>query len=769
MSEVEVCYVTIPTSRASFGWNGLTYIGNKKLEEFWHRLLLTMSSKLHIYVLDTSITEANIIYPLIFSPNKTLKSHQQIYYYITKDVLFDHLKNYWSTHVIVFLDPELKINQSDMSLLPLSMEYFSRCDLCFDHISSLKHQSLVILVVVSSFASVFDRIYSDKYALFIPQLTSIIIFDACCTSKHDDFERQELLYFINEVEFVKQIQRDTAGSFEPTELFFFDNKTRQMSLRSSRKDQFQLLTDLVVSIAPTVEEKDEMMGECFLSCYQIKDKAEVYGNQCPYCFDDILQIPPLVDTSDDTLIMTPSTSLPFFAPSCFKPNENKLKDVKEFYERYNKDQAIFWYTRDSFLFRLLNEACRTEDIDKIYVFRYYIRDLYQQLSILHKDYVQYLKQNETNVITLYRGQKISNEELQELQNNIGKSYSTNTFLSTTTNIEVAYMFAGIDIDPVPNSPEENVLGKLQSRKKEHLDNSYDQSLSEEKSCAMRPKPSTDSVVLPYDSVASTQSDIRCKCKSVMFSYIININILTKPYADISKESNHEIEDEVLLSMGTIFRCESVEYLINGDFWHVKMIMIDDDNDNDVDHDSKRQILNDIQQKPILLMLGKFVLETSHNSDKAERYYRMFLESEIMSPWDKCEAYVALGLMCKNKGQYEIAIEYFETIIDICKIHSIENEHMNREYMTLSYVNIAEIYTITDFQKAIKTLNTIIELHLYSPIELAKVYNMLGDIYRTRTTLCKIALKYYRLAHANDSKNQKYIQNIELIRQEINRP
>ncbi|CAF3080385.1 unnamed protein product, partial [Rotaria sp. Silwood2] len=205
----------------------------------------------------------------------------------------------------------------------------------------------------------------------------------------------------------------------------------------------------------------------------------------------------------------------------------------------------------------------------------------------------------------------------------------------------------------------------------------------------------------------------------MFSYIININILTKPYADISKESNHEIEDEVLLSMGTIFRCESVEYLINGDFWHVKMIMIDDDNDNDVDHDSKRQILNDIQQKPILLMLGKFVLETSHNSDKAERYYRMFLESEIMSPWDKCEAYVALGLMCKNKGQYEIAIEYFETIIDICKIHSIENEHMNREYMTLSYVNIAEIYTITDFQKAIKTLNTIIELHLYSPIELAK--------------------------------------------------
>ncbi|CAF2902391.1 unnamed protein product [Rotaria sp. Silwood2] len=255
----------------------------------------------------------------------------------------------------------------------------------------------------------------------------------------------------------------------------------------------------------------------------------------------------------------------------------------------------------------------------------------------------------------------------------------------------------------------------------------------------------------------------------MFSYIININILTKPYADISKESNHEIEDEVLLSMGTIFRCESVEYLINGDFWHVKMIMIDGDNDNDVDHDSKRQILNDIQQKPILLMLGKFVLETSHNSDKAERYYRMFLESEIMSPWDKCEAYVALGLMCKNKGQYEIAIEYFETIIDICKIHSIENEHMNREYMTLSYVNIAEIYTITDFQKAIKTLNTIIELHLYSPIELAKVYNMLGDIYRTRTTLCKIALKYYRLAHANDSKNQKYIQNIELIRQEINRP
>ncbi|CAF3953071.1 unnamed protein product, partial [Rotaria sp. Silwood1] len=450
--------------------------------------------------------------------------------------------------------------------------------------------------------------------------------------------------------------------------------------------------------------------------------------------------------------MIPSTSLPFFGPTCFKLNEVKLKEVQEFYDEYKKEQAISWYTRNSFLFRLLNEACRTEDIDKIYTFRYYIRDLYERLSVLHKNYVQYLKSKETKSIILYRGQQISEEELQELQNNTGKSFSTNTFLSTTTYINVAYVFAGIDIDPIPDSPEEKILKRLQSSEKQHLKNKHNQPPSEEKLRTMRPELSLNRAVLPCDYSKSAQLSTHCKCRSVVFSYTININAFTKPYADISEESYYKDECEILLSMGTIFRCESVEYSRNKNFWHVKMIMIADNNGNDADSDTHSQILNDIQQKPILLTLGKFVSETSDNFDKAERYYRMFLESEIKNPWDQCDAYEALGSICKKKSQYEIAIEYFEKIIETCKKYSIENEHKSTQYMALSYVTMAEIYTITDFQKAIKHLNTVIELRLYNSIKMAKIYNMLGDIYRTRTTLFRKALYYYQSAHRNDPTN-----------------
>ncbi len=112
------------------------------------------------------------------------------------------------------------------------------------------------------------------------------------------------------------------------------------------------------------------------------------------------------------------------------------KKISEFDQYYQSTNAIFWYTRNYFLFRLLNQAFRTEDIDNIFKFRFFIVDLYQQLLNLHSS------QRFPSKLTVYRGQSIGLTELEHLKENIGQLISINTFLSTTTDPQVASIFAG---------------------------------------------------------------------------------------------------------------------------------------------------------------------------------------------------------------------------------------------------------------------------------------------------------------------------------------
>ncbi|CAF1186448.1 unnamed protein product, partial [Didymodactylos carnosus] len=47
----------------------------------------------------------------------------------------------------------------------------------------------------------------------------------------------------------------------------------------------------------------------------------------------------------------------------YKDNQKELNKIQEFEEYYTPDKAIYWYTKDSFLYRLLNKAFRQQNID----------------------------------------------------------------------------------------------------------------------------------------------------------------------------------------------------------------------------------------------------------------------------------------------------------------------------------------------------------------------------------------------------------------------
>ena len=88
----------------------------------------------------------------------------------------------------------------------------------------------------------------------------------------------------------------------------------------------------------------------------------------------------------------------------YQTNNKELIFVREFEKDYRADKALWWYTRNSFLHRMLNKALRVQNIDLLFLFRFVIGDIYQQLK-------QYQQQSP---ICIYRGQVISIDELNTL-------------------------------------------------------------------------------------------------------------------------------------------------------------------------------------------------------------------------------------------------------------------------------------------------------------------------------------------------------------------
>ena len=79
-----------------------------------------------------------------------------------------------------------------------------------------------------------------------------------------------------------------------------------------------------------------------------------------------------------------------FCKQYYKTNHVQLMIIKEFEKDYSSERSLWWYTRHSFLSRLLNKALRTENIDIIFKFRFFIKELYRQLKNESDNYIEKL-------------------------------------------------------------------------------------------------------------------------------------------------------------------------------------------------------------------------------------------------------------------------------------------------------------------------------------------------------------------------------------------
>ena len=109
----------------------------------------------------------------------------------------------------------------------------------------------------------------------------------------------------------------------------------------------------------------------------------------------------------------------------YKNNPVELNVIEEFEKHYLSEQSLWWYSRHSFLYRLLNKALRVQNIHLLLLLRFFIRDIKQELK----------KNNCSSSVRVYRAHLMSKDELEPLKKHTGEFISINSYLSTSPNRE----------------------------------------------------------------------------------------------------------------------------------------------------------------------------------------------------------------------------------------------------------------------------------------------------------------------------------------------
>lgn len=264
-------------------------------------------------------------------------------------------------------------------------------------------------------------------------------------------------------------------------------------------------------------------------------------------------------------------------------------------------------------FRFINKALRTEDIDVLYQFRFYIIDLSEQLELKFKQ----LKEKHNGIFRLYRGLKLSYDEVAHFQNSIGQLISTNGYLSTSSEFSVAYGFA-------------------------------------------------------------TKSAKREGVARALFEYEVDLNTVTKiVIADIREYSAFPEEAEVLVDigkrktmrlilrstdcvLGASFQINSCTFDADADLWRVTVQATDQGADlaaEFMDYQKKK-----MAESNVALMLGNLLLEMGEYG-KAERYFDAVLNSNPNDEEVAC-IWFNFGRAHRLKGDFNRAIGCYNRALDL---------------------------------------------------------------------------------------------------------
>lgn len=369
----------------------------------------------------------------------------------------------------------------------------------------------------------------------------------------------------------------------------------------------------------------------------------------------------------------------------YADDEQCFKMIEEFAATYSSDHAVWWYTRDSPFYEELNKALRYRNLELLFLLRFFIVDIFQQLKTKCEQQRAEQQQHDghsrrISTLLVYRGQLISSKEMGNLTHSTGEFVSTNAFMSATLKESVAREF----LDKSPEDP----------------------------------------------SQAS---------KSILFEIEITPYVKTRAFAKISTLSEYGAEDEVLFVPGTIFRIQKIynEKKTN----EVKIIKLTLCSKDDQD---LKGLLNHWRQhigyETNLASFGWLIMQ-SGQVDKALEFYRKLLKR--LSPDDPLVKYCynGVGVLYQNRKDYKDAIDCHKEALDI----ALETQD-EPKWCAQGYSALADVYLLNGepdralelYQKALPIYSNEYGTEHRDTV---KCYTKIGDVYQGKEDYSAAANSY----------------------------
>jgi tetratricopeptide (TPR) repeat protein len=405
----------------------------------------------------------------------------------------------------------------------------------------------------------------------------------------------------------------------------------------------------------------------------------------------------------------------------FVGNSKELENVDKIEKEYHHHLPIWWYTYNCFLYSMLNRALRLMEVDLIVKMGFFIRDLHNHITKLHSE--QYGEQNHSESFTIYRGQGLSQIDFDQMKNSQGGLLAFNNFLSTSRNRDVSLRFARRTI---------------------------------------------------------TTSDLM----GVLFILRIDPSISATPFANVKNVSFYQREEEILFSMHSVFRIESVKQIDKNDrLWQVELTLTGDkDRQLYALTERMRQETNGLpgwyRLSKLMIDLGQFdqanelnevlLKQAGDGSGKAAIFNNLALIAERQGKYEEAitvhekaleifqktlpanhpllaTSYNNIGNVYKSMGEYSKALSYFEKALEIRQ----KTLPANHPDFAESYSNIAAVYySMSEYLKALSYYEKALEIYQKTlpanhPL-LATSYNNIGNVYKSMGEYSK-ALSYFEKA------------------------
>ena len=388
-------------------------------------------------------------------------------------------------------------------------------------------------------------------------------------------------------------------------------------------------------------------------------------------------------------------------------NDKQLKYVNELAHSYDQHTPIWWYTRECFLYPMLNRALRTMNADLMIKMGFFISDLHQHIEKLHQE--QFGSHESIQHLTVYRGQGMTNEAYEKMLASKDGLISFNSFLSTSKDGSTSLDFARRALT------DDRMMGVL--------------------------------FVMNIDPARS----------SIPFASVVDVSYFGKK------------EDEVLFSMHAVFRIGEITP-IDGNARLIQVqLNLASDQDNDLrqlfDYIRKESSPDDKGWYRLGLVLGRMgefakahqVLEillrqTTEENAKASIYGQLgIMKAEL---GDNIEAiayseksieieekqiprndqnltysYTCIGSVYFNMGDYPKALSSHEKVLAI-RQQSLPPTHLS---LAQSYNNIGNVYAqMGDYSKALSSYEKALIIRQRTlpstHPNLAESHNNIGNVY-----------------------------------------